>query len=58
MSVSEKRQRTKLLNVRLLPEEHLALKEIASEQGLSLSELVVNSLRQLAPGVIGSSRVA
>lgn len=56
MSVSEKRHRTKLLGVRLLPDEHEALRVIADKQGVSMSELVVNSLRQAVPDVIGAAQ--
>ena len=56
MSVSEKRHRTKLLGVRLLPDEHEALRVIADQQGVSMSELVVNSLRQAVPDVIGATQ--
>ena len=52
MSVSEKRHRTKIAGVRLLPEEHQALKDIADEQGVSMSELIVHSLRQAGIDVI------
>jgi predicted HicB family RNase H-like nuclease len=52
VSVSEKRHRTKMAGVRLLPEEHQALKDIADEQGVSMSELIVNSLRQAGIDVI------
>jgi hypothetical protein len=52
VSVSEKRHRTKMAGVRLLPEEHQALKSIADEQGVSMSELIVNSLRHAGIDVI------
>ena len=51
---SETRQRTKLLGVRLLPEEHELLKEMAEARGISLSELVISSLRKAVPDVICS----
>jgi len=51
---SESRQRTKLLGVRLLPEEHEQLKEMAEAQGITMSEFVISSLRKAAPDVITS----
>ena len=59
MSQSEIRQRTKLMGVRLLPEEHDRIREAAEQRGVSMSELVISLLRSSAPGLIGDdTRVA
>jgi len=60
MSDSENRQRTKLMGVRLLPEEHDRIREAAEQQGMSMSELVISLMRSSAPGLIGArdTRVA
>ena len=59
MSQSEIRQRTKLMGVRLLPEEHDRIREAAEQRGVSMSELVISLLRSSAPGLIGGdTRVA
>lgn len=49
---TETRQRTKLLGVRLLPEEHEALRVVADTLGVSMSEVVMQSLRKVVPGVV------
>lgn len=49
---SETRQRTKLVGVRLLPEQHERLREAADAQGVSMSELVISLIRSSAPGLI------
>lgn len=49
---TESRQRTKLLGVRLLPEEHEALRAVADNLGVSMSEVVMQSLRKVVPGVV------
>ena len=54
MSDSESRQRTKLMGVRLLPEEHDRIREAAEQQGMSMSELVISLVRSSAPGLIGA----
>ena len=41
---SEKRQRTKLLGIRLLPEEHLAFKEFADLQDADMAEIAFGLL--------------
>jgi hypothetical protein len=52
MSCSENRQRTKLMTVRLLPEEHDRLRLAAEQEGLSISELVLALMQRSAPGLI------
>jgi len=51
---TETRQRTKLMGVRLLPEEHDRIREAAAQQGVSMSELVISLVRSSAPGLIGA----
>ena len=43
---TETRQRTKLMGVRLLPEEHDRIREAAAQQGVSMSELVISPCAQ------------
>lgn len=50
--MSEKRQRTELVVIRLLPEEHASLIIAAHQRGITVSALIRDRLRQ----VIGSSR--
>lgn len=40
---SERRQRTELVALRLLPEERALLADVAKERGISLSELIRTS---------------
>jgi len=49
---SENRQRTKLVGVRLLPEEHKRIREAADAQGVSMSEFVLTLIRSSSPGLI------
>lgn len=59
MSVSESRQRTKLVGVRLLPEQHDRIREAAEERGMTMSELVIDLVRAGAPGLLDdNARVA
>ena len=51
---TETRQRTKLMGVRLLPQEHDRIREAAEMQGVSMSELVISLVRSSAPGLIGA----
>lgn len=48
---SEKRQRTKLLGVRLLPEEHLAFKEFADELDADMAEIAFGALAEKYPHI-------
>ena len=48
---SQKAQRTKLLGVRLFPDEHVAFGELASEQGDDMSELVYEVLAAKYPHI-------
>lgn len=48
---SEKRQRTKLLGVRLLPEEHSGFKEFADERDADMAELAFEALREKYPQI-------
>ena len=57
MSQSESRQRTKLMGVRLLPEQHDRIREAAEERGMTISELVIDLVRASAPGLL-DDRVA
>ncbi|SOJ56955.1 hypothetical protein MSIMFB_04433 [Mycobacterium simulans] len=52
MSTSESRQRSKLVGVRLLPEEHHALKLEADRQGLTVPALILSTLRLAVPDVV------
>ena len=59
MSQSESRQRTKLMGVRLLPEQHDRIREAAEELGMTISELVIDLVRASAPGLLDDgARVA
>ena len=59
MSQSKSRQRSRLMGIRLLPEEHDRIREAAEERGVTMSELVVSLLRTGAPGLIDEdARVA
>lgn len=51
---TETRQRTKLMGVRLLPEEHERLRAAAARQGISMSELVITLVRTSAPDLLGA----
>ena len=51
MSTSESRQRSKLVGLRLLPEEHHVLKLEAERQGLSVPALILSTLRLAVPQV-------
>lgn len=51
---TETRQRTKLMGVRLLPEEHERIREAAAQQGISMSELVISLVRSSAPDLLGA----
>ena len=51
---TETRQRTKLVGVRLLPEEHDRIREAAEVQGVSMAEFVISLVRSSAPGLIGA----
>ena len=51
MSVSEKRQRTKLLGVRLHPDEHSAFKEFADLQAADMAELALRALKDAYPEI-------
>ena len=57
MSTSESRQRSKLVGVRLLPEEHQALKVEADRQGISVPALILDSLRMRVPHVVGDGEL-
>jgi hypothetical protein len=48
---SQKAQRTKLLGVRLFPDEHVAFKEFADRQGDDMSELVLEALAAKYPHI-------
>jgi hypothetical protein len=48
---SEKRQRTKLLGVRLLPEEHSGFKELADEKDQDMAELAFEALAEKYPHI-------
>lgn len=45
MSVSENRQRNKLVGLRLLPEEHRALAAQAARLGVTVPALILDTLR-------------
>lgn len=51
---SQKGQRTKLLGVRLLPDEHLAFKEFAEELDADMSEIVLEALASRFPHIFCS----
>jgi hypothetical protein len=51
VSVSEKRQRTKLLGVRLHPDEHSAFKEFANVQAADMAELALEALVEKYPHI-------
>lgn len=51
MSTSESRKRSKLVGVRLRPEEHHALKVEADRQGLTIPALILSTLRVAVPDV-------
>jgi hypothetical protein len=52
---SEKRQRTKLLGVRLLPEEHEAFKEFAGELDADMAEIAFEALSEKYPHIFNRS---
>jgi hypothetical protein len=52
---SEKRQRTKLLGVRLLPEEHTGFKELADENDADMAELAFAALAEKYPHIFSRS---
>jgi hypothetical protein len=52
---SQKAQRTKLLGVRLFPDEHGAFKDLAGVQGGDMSELVYDALAAKYPHIFMTS---
>ncbi|MBY0290919.1 MAG: hypothetical protein K2X52_27840 [Mycobacteriaceae bacterium] len=56
---SETRQRTKMLGLRLLPEEHSDFKEFAEEQDADMAELAFDALVEKYPHIFTkAARVA
>ena len=55
---TETRQRTKLMGVRLLPEEHDRIRVAAEQHGMSMSEFVLGLVRRGAPDLIVADRAA
>lgn len=53
---SQKAQRTKLLGIRLFPDEHVAFKDFADGQGDDMTELVYEALAAKYPHIFGRSR--
>ena len=53
---SQKAQRTKLLGVRLFPDEHVAFKDLADGQGGDMSELVYDALAAKYPHIFARAR--
>jgi hypothetical protein len=53
---SQKAQRTKLLGIRLFPDEHLAFKDFAEGQGGDMSELVYQALASQYPEIFVHDR--
>ncbi|MDP7707407.1 hypothetical protein [Mycobacterium sp. TY815] len=53
---SQKAQRTKLLGIRLLPDEHESFKDLADGQGGDMSELVYDALAAKYPHIFIRSR--
>lgn len=53
---SQKAQRTKLLGVRLFPDEHVAFKDFADGQGDDMSDLVYAALAAQYPEIFVNTR--
>jgi predicted HicB family RNase H-like nuclease len=54
VSASESRQRSKLVGLRLLPQEHRALKVEADRQGITVPTLILNRLRLDDPDLVAA----
>lgn len=55
---SQKAQRTKLLGIRLFPDEHVAFKDLADGKGDDMSELVYEALAAKYPHIFVRARAA
>jgi hypothetical protein len=53
---SQKAQRTKLLGIRLFPDEHVAFKDFADDLGDDMSELVYEALASKYPHIFVHAR--